>query len=47
MRDDTALRAQPLCPIMSKPSPDAYEQARGMDAHTAVMRDIPAERSGT
>jgi len=30
---------------MSTPSPDAYEQGRGMDAHNAVMRDIRAERS--
>jgi len=32
---------------MSTPSPDAYEQGRGMDAHNAVMRDIRAERSET
>jgi len=32
---------------MSKPSPDAYEQGRGMDAHNAVMRDIRAERTET
>ena len=32
---------------MSEPSPEAYEQGRGMDAHNAVMRDIRAERSET
>ncbi len=29
---------------MSKPSPDVYEQGRGMDAHNRVMRDIRAEK---
>jgi len=32
---------------MSKPSPDAFEQGRGMDAHNDVMRDIRAERTET
>ncbi|WP_135827651.1 archaeosine biosynthesis radical SAM protein RaSEA [Halorussus halobius] len=29
---------------MSKPSPDVYEQGRGMDAHNKVMRDIRARK---
>ncbi|MFB6254427.1 MAG: archaeosine biosynthesis radical SAM protein RaSEA [Halobacteriaceae archaeon] len=28
---------------MSKPSPEAYEQGRGMDAHNAVMREIRSQ----
>ena len=32
---------------MSKPSPDAYEQGRGMDAHNQVMREIRAEKDAT
>ncbi|MFC6615762.1 archaeosine biosynthesis radical SAM protein RaSEA [Halopenitus salinus] len=32
---------------MSTPTPDAYEQGRGMDAHNAVMRDVRAEREET
>ncbi|MFB6234177.1 MAG: archaeosine biosynthesis radical SAM protein RaSEA [Halopenitus sp.] len=32
---------------MSKPSPDAFEQGRGMDAHNDVMRDIRADRTET
>ena len=32
---------------MSKPSPDVYEQGRGMDAHNAVMRDIRARKDET
>jgi len=44
---DTDLRAGVLSPIMSQPSPEAYEQGRGMDAHNAVMRDVRAERSET
>ena len=34
-------------PVMSKPSPEAFEQGRGMDAHNEVMRDIRAEKSET
>ena len=29
---------------MSQPSPEVYEQGRGMDAHNAVMREIRAEK---
>ncbi|WP_227374466.1 archaeosine biosynthesis radical SAM protein RaSEA [Haladaptatus halobius] len=29
---------------MSKPSPEGYEQGKGMDAHNAVMRDIRAKK---
>ncbi|WP_458205892.1 archaeosine biosynthesis radical SAM protein RaSEA [Haladaptatus sp. NG-SE-30] len=29
---------------MSKPSPEGYEQGKGMDAHNAVMRDIRARK---
>ena len=32
---------------MSKPSPEVYEQGRGMDAHNAVMRGIRAEKDRT
>ncbi|MFT4882780.1 MAG: radical SAM enzyme (TIGR01210 family) [Natronomonas sp.] len=32
---------------MSQPSPDAYEQGRGMDAHNEVMRDIRARNDET
>ncbi|MFB6187902.1 MAG: TIGR01210 family radical SAM protein, partial [Halobacteriaceae archaeon] len=28
---------------MSKPSPETYEQGRGMDAHNAVMREIRSQ----
>ncbi|WP_135853772.1 archaeosine biosynthesis radical SAM protein RaSEA [Halorussus salinus] len=32
---------------MSKPTPDVYEQGRGMDAHNKVMREIRAEKDKT
>lgn len=32
---------------MSKPTPDVYEQGRGMDAHNKVMRDIRAQKDKT
>ncbi|MFC7132500.1 MULTISPECIES: archaeosine biosynthesis radical SAM protein RaSEA [Salinibaculum] len=32
---------------MSKPSPDVYEQGRGMDAHNSVMREIRARKDET
>ena len=32
---------------MSKPSPEVYEQGRGMDAHNKVMRDIRAKKDKT
>jgi hypothetical protein len=32
---------------MSKPSPEVYEQGRGMDAHNKVMRDIRAKKDRT
>lgn len=32
---------------MSKPSPDVYEQGRGMDAHNKVMRGIRAQKDKT
>ncbi|USZ67338.1 archaeosine biosynthesis radical SAM protein RaSEA [Halorussus salilacus] len=32
---------------MSKPSPDVYEQGRGMDAHNKVMREIRARKDET
>ncbi|SDM55426.1 hypothetical protein SAMN04487949_2058 [Halogranum gelatinilyticum] len=32
---------------MSKPSPEVYEQGRGMDAHNKVMRDIRAKKNKT
>ena len=32
---------------MSEPSPDVYEQGRGMDAHNRVMREIRAENENT
>ncbi|MFC7248546.1 archaeosine biosynthesis radical SAM protein RaSEA [Halomicroarcula sp. GCM10025324] len=32
---------------MSKPSPDVYEQGKGMDAHNAVMRDIRSRNDST
>ena len=32
---------------MSKPSPEVYEQGRGMDAHNKVMRDIRARKDET
>jgi hypothetical protein len=32
---------------MSKPSPDVYEQGRGMDAHNKVMRDIRGRKDET
>ena len=32
---------------MSKPSPDVYEQGRGMDAHNEVMREIRARNDRT
>ena len=32
---------------MSKPSPDVYEQGRGMDAHNQAMREIRARRDET
>lgn len=32
---------------MSKPSPEVYEQGRGMDAHNQVMREIRAQKDRT
>ena len=32
---------------MSEPSPEVYEQGRGMDAHNKVMREIRAQRDET
>lgn len=32
---------------MSKPSPEVYEQGRGMDAHNQVMREIRAKKDRT
>ena len=32
---------------MSKPSPEVYEQGRGMDAHNAAMREIRARKDET
>jgi len=32
---------------MSKPSPDVYEQGKGMDAHNAVMREVRARNDST
>ncbi|SDX81931.1 archaeosine biosynthesis radical SAM protein RaSEA [Halopenitus persicus] len=32
---------------MSTPTPEAFEQGRGMDAHNAVMREVRAERDET
>jgi len=32
---------------MSKPSPDVYEQGKGMDAHNSVMREIRARKDET
>jgi radical SAM enzyme (TIGR01210 family) len=32
---------------MSKPSPDVYEQGKGMDAHNAAMREIRARKDET
>ncbi len=32
---------------MSKPSPDVYEQGKGMDAHNKVMRGIRAEKEAS
>ncbi|WP_158055533.1 archaeosine biosynthesis radical SAM protein RaSEA [Halorussus halophilus] len=32
---------------MSKPTPEVYEQGRGMDAHNKVMRDIRAQKDKT
>jgi radical SAM enzyme (TIGR01210 family) len=32
---------------MSQPSPDAYEQGRGMDAHNEVMREVRARNDRT
>jgi radical SAM enzyme (TIGR01210 family) len=32
---------------MSKPSPEVYEQGRGMDAHNKVMREIRAQKDET
>ena len=32
---------------MSQPSPDVYEQGRGMDAHNAAMREIRARKDRT
>jgi hypothetical protein len=32
---------------MSEPSPEAYEQGKGMDAHNAVMREIRGRREET
>jgi radical SAM enzyme (TIGR01210 family) len=32
---------------MSKPSPEVYEEGRGMDAHNKVMRDIRAKKNKT
>jgi radical SAM enzyme (TIGR01210 family) len=32
---------------MSKPSPEVYEQGRGMDAHNKVMREIRAKKDRT
>ena len=32
---------------MSKPTPDVYEQGRGMDAHNKVMREIRAEKDAS
>ncbi len=32
---------------MSQPSPDAYEQGRGMDAHNEVMREVRARNQRT
>jgi radical SAM enzyme (TIGR01210 family) len=32
---------------MSKPSPDVYEQGKGMDAHNKVMRDIRSEKEAS
>ena len=32
---------------MSKPSPEVYEQGKGMDAHNKVMREIRSEKEAT
>ncbi|MFC7209573.1 archaeosine biosynthesis radical SAM protein RaSEA [Natronoarchaeum sp. GCM10025321] len=32
---------------MSKPSPEVYEQGKGMDAHNKVMREIRSEKDAT
>ena len=32
---------------MSKPTPEVYEQGRGMDAHNKVMREIRSEKEAT
>ncbi|MFC6757451.1 MULTISPECIES: archaeosine biosynthesis radical SAM protein RaSEA [Haloarcula] len=32
---------------MSKPSPDVYEQGKGMDAHNAVMREVRSRNDST
>src|SRR6056297_1806225 len=32
---------------MSKPSPDVYEQGKGMDAHNAVMREVRSRNDAT
>jgi radical SAM enzyme (TIGR01210 family) len=33
--------------VMSKPSPDVYEQGKGMDAHNAVMREVRSRNDAT
>lgn len=32
---------------MSKPSPDVYEQGKGMDAHNQVMREIRSRKEAS
>jgi radical SAM enzyme (TIGR01210 family) len=41
------IGTQGLLPVMSKPSPEVYEEGRGMDAHNAVMREIRARKDET